>query len=239
MSASLGEVIILAGGFGTRLRKVVSDVPKPMAPIDDNGTPFLALVMSQLAKQGITRVILSVGYMADVIQDYFGIKFEGMAIDYAVEDMPLGTGGAIKKAMEIYHSDYVFVLNGDTYLDVPLEGIREIHKKSGADFTLAAREMSDFDRYGVLTLDERDRVLRFGEKEYCEHGYINGGVYCLQRDLLEDMKEDAFSLEKDFLEARVEQLYIQAYKTKGYFIDIGIPADYLRAKSDFASGKFN
>lgn len=237
MKKSSGEAIVLAGGFGTRLRKVVSDVPKPMAPMDDKGTPFLALVMHKLAEQGISRVILSVGYMAEVIQKYFGNTFEGMTIDYVIEDSPLGTGGAVKKALGICNEDNVFVLNGDTFLDVSLAELKQLHEHTNADFTLVAREMSNFDRYGVLALDEANRVLNFGEKEYCMHGYINGGVYCLRRGLIDDMRENVFSLEKDFLEAKVDQLHIHAYKTNSYFIDIGIPADYSRAKLDFVNGE--
>ena len=224
------EAIILAGGFGTRLRSVVSDVPKPMAPMNDKGTPFLAFVLDQLAGQGFETIILSVGYMAEVIQQYFGDSYAGMKIRYSVEDEPLGTGGAVKKALALCSAENVFVLNGDTYFDVDLSAMEQQHRKSGADFTLAAREMSDFERYGALKLTADDRVSAFLEKKYCAHGYINGGIYCMGRTILADVKKEAFSLEKDFLEEKVDQLHIAACKSSGYFIDIGIPKDYRRAK---------
>lgn len=235
MTTSLEEAIILAGGFGTRLRKVVSDVPKPMAPMDDKGTPFLALVMHQLAKQGIARVILSVGYMAEVVRQYFGDSFEGMPIEYVLEDSPLGTGGAVKKALAICRNDSVFVLNGDTFLDVPLAEIKQLHERSAADFTIAAREMFDFDRYGALELSKDNRVLLFGEKKKCEHGYINGGVYCINVSILKDMPSGEFSLEQDYLSNNIDVIKVQAYKTDGYFVDIGIPEDYQQARSYFKS----
>lgn len=224
------EAIVLAGGFGTRLRPVVSDVPKPMAPMNDKGTPFLAFVLDQLAGQGFETIILSVGYMAEVIQEYFGDAYAGMKIRYSLEDEPLGTGGAIKKALALCSAENVFVLNGDTYFDVDLSAMEQHHQESGADFTLAAREMSDFDRYGALELTVDDRVAAFLEKKYCPWGYINGGIYCLGRTILADIKNESFSLEKDFLEEKVAQLHIAAYKSGGYFIDIGIPEDYQRAK---------
>ena len=159
------EAVVLAGGFGTRLRKVVSDVPKPMAPMDAEGTPFLAFVLKQLAGQGFAKIILSVGYMAEVIQQYFGASYAGMELLYSIEDKPLGTGGAVKKAMALCSGELVFVLNGDTYFDVDFAEIERQHRKPGVDFTLAAREMSDFDRYGALTLTEDDRGIAFGGKK--------------------------------------------------------------------------
>lgn len=229
------EAIVLAGGFGTRLRQVVSDVPKPMAPMDDKGAPFLAFVLKQLAGQGIKTVILSVGYMADVIQRYFGDSYAGMKLLYSVEDEPLGTGGAVKKALTMCSADIVFVLNGDTYFDVNFLEMAQKHHESGADFTLASREMIDFDRYGALSLTADDRVTSFGEKQYCAHGYINGGIYCMRKDIFADVEQMAFSLEKDFLEKKVDELYIVSYKENGFFIDIGIPEDYRRAKQHWTS----
>ncbi len=229
------EAIILAGGFGTRLRQVVSDVPKPMAPMDDKGTPFLAFVLKYLAKQGFETVVLSVGYMADVIQQYFGDYYVGMKLLYSVEDQPLGTGGAVKKALALCSADTVFVLNGDTYFDVDLIKMAQKHRDSEADVTLAAREMADFDRYGALELTAEDRVAAFGEKQYCAHGYINGGIYCMGRSLFSDVGVNSFSLERDFLEKKAASLYIAAYKADEYFIDIGIPEDYRRAKEHWAS----
>lgn len=224
------EAIVLAGGFGTRLRQVVSNVPKPMAPMNDKGTPFLAFVLDQLARQGIEMVILSVGYMAEVIQEYFGDSYAGMKLRYSVENEPLGTGGAVKRALALCSVENIFVLNGDTYFDIDLPAMAQKHRETGADFTLAAREMADFDRYGALEMTADDRVIAFLEKKYCAHGYINGGIYCMKRAIFADVKKETFSLEKDFLEEKVDELHITACKSSGYFIDIGIPEDYRLAK---------
>lgn len=224
------EAIVLAGGFGTRLRKVVSDVPKPMAPMDDRGTPFLAIVLEQLAKQGVEKVILSVGYMSEVIQNYFGDSYAGMDVVYSHESEPLGTGGAVKKALSLCSRDIVFILNGDTYFDVDLTDLEYKHRESGADFTLAAKEMLHFDRYGELDLAVDDRVIAFREKKYCDYGYINGGIYCIKKTILSNVKQEVFSLERDFLEKKIKSLRIVAYKADGCFVDIGVPEDYYRAK---------
>ena len=233
------EAIILAGGKGTRLRSVVSDVPKPMAPLDAKGTPFLAFLLAELQNQGVTRVILSVGYKAEIIEDYFGTAFTGsqglppLELIYAREEQPLGTGGGVKAALELCREPQVFLLNGDTFFDVNLTAMRQWHYALGADVTLAAKEMFDFDRYGTLELTG-GRIVSFREKEPCERGLINGGVYLLARDLLQDFAQEKFSLEQDFLVPRVADgsLLVAAYKSNGYFVDIGIPEDYFRAQHD-------
>ena len=225
------EAIVLAGGFGTRLRHIVSDVPKPMAPMDDVGTPFLCYVLGDLARQGIDRVILSTGYKSEVIEDYFGGSFQGMELVYSREDEPLGTGGAVKLALESCRSSEVFVLNGDTFFAVNLADLRAFHRDQGADFTLAMKEMFDFDRYGALEVSA-GRIQAFHEKKPLHQGWINGGVYCLQRDLLSAVVRKRFSLETDFVEKKTKQLKICGFPSDGYFIDIGIPEDYYRAKRE-------
>jgi D-glycero-alpha-D-manno-heptose 1-phosphate guanylyltransferase len=143
------EAVILAGGFGTRLQHIVSDVPKPMAPMDEAGTPFLQYVLADLARQGIRRVILSTGYKSEVIEQYFGGSFQEMELVYSREDTPLGTGGAVKQALTLCTAPDVFVLNGDTFFDVDLTAMRDFHRAQDADFTLAMKEMFNFDRYGA------------------------------------------------------------------------------------------
>ena len=115
------EAIVLAGGLGTRLKSVVSNVPKPMAPIGDK--PFLEYILKYLKKNGITRAILSVGYKSEIIEEYFGNNFEGIDLVYSVEKEPLGTGGAIKKAMSKVKSNQVYIINGDTFFDINLKSL--------------------------------------------------------------------------------------------------------------------
>lgn len=226
------EAIVLAGGFGTRLRQVVSDVPKPMAPMDDKGTPFLTFILNDLHKAGFSHVVLAVGYMHEVIIHYYGYSYKGMRISYSIEDKPLLTGGAIRQAMSICHEDMVFVLNGDTYFQVDYDRMVDYCKQKNVDVLLSLKEMNDFDRYG--TIEEKcDRITSFNEKKYSHYGFINGGVYYMNRMLLKG-KYEKFSFE-EYLSFNVERLNIYGIKNRGFFVDIGIPSDYEVARKYFSA----
>lgn len=225
------EAIVLAGGFGTRLRSAVSDVPKPMAPMDEKGTPFLKVLFDFLKRNGITHIVLSIGYMGNVIKDYFGVEYQGIPIDYSSEDTPLLTGGAIKKALASCVEPDVFVLNGDTFFDVDLAEMAQQHKADHADLTIAVKEKFDFDRYGTVEFDKK-RITAFKEKTYCKAGWINGGIYCMKKDLLNCVDEKKFSFEKDFMEKKVGMIEIMPFPSEGYFIDIGVPEDYFLAQKE-------
>jgi D-glycero-alpha-D-manno-heptose 1-phosphate guanylyltransferase len=220
-------VIILAGGFGTRLSTVVKDVPKPMAPINDK--PFLHYIFKELEHQNIKNVVLSVGHLKEVIQDFFQDNYLGISIQYAIENEPLGTGGGIKHAFNFVEED-AFVLNGDTFFDINLSTL----KNEDADITLALKPMFSFDRYGTVEVDEAQRIISFNEKKHCEHGLINGGVYYFKKSLFDKIETDfRFSFEKDVLEKHLSDLQIQGKIFDNYFIDIGIPEDYKQAQIDF------
>ncbi|OAG27021.1 nucleotidyltransferase family protein [Thermodesulfatator autotrophicus] len=226
------EAIVLAGGLGTRLRKVVKDVPKPMADI--NGKPFLEYLLTFLAKQGIEKVILSVGYKYEVIKGYFGKSFLGIELVYSVECKPLGTGGGIRKSLSYIDSENVFIMNGDTLFEVALNKLFLFHKEKKSLLSVALKPMKQFDRYGVVKLDENKRIIGFEEKRYYESGLINGGIYLLNKNFFMsfDLKEK-FSFEKDFLEKYYTIYDFYGLEFNKYFIDIGIPEDYERAKEDF------
>ncbi|MEG1754338.1 MAG: sugar phosphate nucleotidyltransferase, partial [Christensenella sp.] len=158
------EAVILAGGFGTRLAHVVSDVPKPMAPI--NGKPFLQILLDDLAKKGVSRVILAVGYKKECIMHYFENSYNGLDIDYSIEDKPLFTGGAIKKALQMCKEDNVVIANGDTFFNVDIVSMLEAHMANAADLTIAAKRMSKFERYGTLKINSNGVIQGFCEKQY-------------------------------------------------------------------------
>lgn len=221
------EAIILAGGFGTRLQHIVSDVPKPMAPMDKQGTPFLAILLDCLYEAQFSRIVLSTGYMKEKIRMYFGVQYRGMELLYSEEDTPLLTGGAIKKALTYCESDSVFILNGDTYFEVDFAGMRKISQEQNADVVIAVKEMKNFDRYGTIVSDGI-RVLEFQEKRYQSSGWINGGIYLVRRNLFSNV-EERFSFE-NYLEKKVRHLNIIAYPSDSFFIDIGVPQDYFHAR---------
>lgn len=219
------EAIVLAGGFGTRLSTVVSDVPKPMAPI--NGRPFLEYLLDDLNEKGISRVILAVGYKKEIIKSYFKKKYKNIDIIYSNEDIPLGTGGAIKKALILAEDENIFIINGDTFFDVNLKEMYQFHKKNNSKLTLAIKEMEKFDRYGSLIL-EGDKIIKFEEKKYVDKGYINGGIYLINKELLKKEEKENFSFEKEILENEKFMIEKYGYEAEGYFIDIGIPQDYYK-----------
>lgn len=221
------EAIILAGGFGTRLRMIVDDVPKPMAPI--NGKPFLEILLRSLSKKGIARAILSVGYRADQIIGHFGDSFCGIDLAYEVETSPLGTGGAIKAAMHRCEGDVTYVLNGDTFLDFDPSAIEECWLAHGEP-VLTARRVEDATRYETLEVSG-DCLLGFRQRGVAGCGLINAGCYLLPVNLVERMPHKApFSFETDVLYHDSNAHPYRVVEVAGAFIDIGIPEDYSRAQ---------
>ena len=220
------EAIVLAGGKGRRLQTVVSDVPKPMADIQ--GKPFLEYLLKWLEFNKMSRVIVSTGYKSDLIQSWFGERFGTLAIDYSREDAPLGTGGAIKKGLQLCLNENPFVINGDTFFNIDLSLLRENHIRNSADITIAVKEMHNFDRYGTVII--RDGVVvSFCEKKHTEKGFINAGVYCISHDAFKEaVLPDEFSFETDFLKKQIVKTC--AVPFDGSFIDIGTPSDYEAAQ---------
>ncbi|QOR01479.1 D-glycero-D-manno-heptose 1-phosphate guanosyltransferase [Campylobacter sp. 2014D-0216] len=213
------QAIVLAGGLGTRLKSVVQDLPKPMAPI--NGKPFLTFVLEYLKKQGITEVVLSVSYKYELIQEYFKEEFEGMRIRYNIEKELLGTGGAIKDALKLIQNQ-AYVLNGDTIFDIDLKKLA----LNGGKICIALKQMQNFDRYGTVNVDDQGIVISFEEKVFKKQGLINGGIYLLKKDIFDEFDlEKKFSFE-EFLQENFKLLKIQTQIFDDYFIDIGIPEDY-------------
>jgi len=217
--------IILAGGLGTRLRSVIKDLPKCMAPI--NGVPFLSYILKKLSLSGFKKVILAVGYLKESIIDYYGFNFENIIIQYSIEDEPLGTGGAIFKASKLVYDDYFFVLNGDTYFDLDFESM--VRNKS--NLLIASKKTNDVSRYGSLII-ETNIVKAFGEKGGTGVGIINGGIYLIKKAYLSSFTfPNKFSFEKDFLEMNLEFNQFTTLTFDNFFIDIGIPSDLKLAQS--------
>lgn len=227
------EAIILAGGFGTRLQGVVNDVPKPMAPI--SGIPFLAYLLNYCSIYKIERVILAVGYKYESIQQYFGTRFKGIELIYAVETEPLGTGGAILNALQHTRSENVYILNGDSFFAADLDVLMANHCSSKADISIALKRMTNFDRYGSVET-EGNRILKFNEKKPMKEGFINTGIYVLRSAFLQALDfEKCFSFETEVLEKLMCENIFISFVSEAYFIDIGIPEDYARAQEELDS----
>ena len=235
----LDTAIILAGGLGTRLKSVIADLPKPMAPV--NGLPFLTYQFRFLKHFGIKNAVVSVGHLAEKIQDYYKTSFEGLSLSYAYEKTALGTGGGIRLAIEACRANDVLVLNGDSFFDVDLTEFYNLHESRQSDISIALRQVSNAGRYGTIKKDSNNRITLFKEKTNLEEpGIINGGVYILQKDLYMNSTPPAtnFSIEKDFFEKNLDKLSINGFGFNSYFIDIGIPEDYARAQHDFKEFKY-
>jgi D-glycero-alpha-D-manno-heptose 1-phosphate guanylyltransferase len=227
------EAIVLAGGLGTRLRSVVADLPKAMAPVA--GRPFLEHLLDLLAGAGFASAVLAVGYRADAIRSHFGSHYRDLSLEYSLEAEPLGTGGATRLALGRATVPDVFLVNGDTFVDVDFAAMHAAHRRSAAALTVAVHEVPDAARYGALDLDE-NRIRGFFEKGRGGPGWVNAGVYLLSRGLLDfESLPAAFSFESDYLVPNVGALHPLAFRSSGLFIDIGVPEDYARAQSMFAT----
>jgi D-glycero-alpha-D-manno-heptose 1-phosphate guanylyltransferase len=231
------EAIVLAGGFGTRLQKLVSDVPKSMACI--NHRPFLEYLFDYLISQGVKKVVLSVGYKHDIISDHFKDQYKSLAIGYSVETEPLGTGGGVRLAFWKIVGPRALVMNGDSLFRADYRAMLEFHLKKKANATLALRKLDDTSRYGRVSLNRARRITGFEEKgSYAGSGYINGGVYIIEKlFLMEPEFRGRFSLEKDCFEPLCPYSRLFGFPSDGYFLDIGIPEDYLKAQHEFAAFK--
>ena len=214
------EAIVLAGGLGTRLRHVVPDLPKPMAPVA--GRPFLEIVLAFLAGKGFRRVVLSLGHMSEKVVTHFGNRFAGMDLVYEIEMNPLGTGGAIRAALGRCNGDHVFIFNGEAQWCARRAPI------------IVAREVEDTSRYGRVKVAD-GRVCGFTEKGAGGAGLINAGCYVFQREILDHFQLDMpFSIESEFLAHAVAHQRFEVFVTNGHFIDIGVPEDYVRAQTELA-----
>lgn len=229
MTRSVPEAIILVGGFGTRLRNVVAELPKCLASV--NNRPFLAYLLDFLASAGIQRSILATGYLANQVEAAMGHDWRGMELEYSVEETPLGTGGAVRKATARMTSGApVIVLNGDTFLDFEPLDFTAAMVDAGAKMGVALAEVPDVTRYGEVEWID-GYVMRFGEKTGRGPGWINAGVYYLSQAAIMDFPDrEAFSLEKDVLRPAAEAGLVHAYAKTAKFIDIGTPEDYAKAQ---------
>jgi D-glycero-alpha-D-manno-heptose 1-phosphate guanylyltransferase len=226
------EAVVLAGGLGTRLASKLSGIPKAMAPIA--GRPFLEILLGQLERSGCGRALLSVGHLHACIQSHFGAAFRGMELEYVIEDSPLGTGGAIRKALGQVTRDSALMVNGDTFLEADYGAMLGFHSAEGAGLTIAVTRGSDVARYGGVLI-ENGRVTGFEEKGRSGPGWINAGAYVLPKDLdWPPNLPEKFSFETDFLAAEIGRLAPAAYKVDGFFLDIGVPEDLERAQTALA-----
>jgi D-glycero-alpha-D-manno-heptose 1-phosphate guanylyltransferase len=222
------QAIILAGGRGTRLRGVLGNCPKPLAPVC--GRPFLAHLLEQLDREAVRSVVLAVGYHACAIKRAFGKRYGGVSIAYSDEAVPLGTGGAIRKALTVTQDFPCFVVNGDTWPDLDYAAMFNHFRATGADISMSVKRVGDVGRYGSIVIRD-GRIVGFQEKSRAGAGYINSGIYLLRHGLLDSYDVNMpFSFEQDFIQLHLRRLTMVPFKVEGRFIDIGVPQDYRKVE---------
>lgn len=223
------DVVILCGGQGNRLKKIVSDRPKPMAEI--NGRPFLDILINYIEGFGFKRFILSVCYMTDSIKNYYRDKVHSIEIIFSCENEPLGTGGAVKNAEKLILSNPFLVMNGDSFCPVDMNQFVDFHNQKNALLSVVIVESNNSSDFGQIILDDSQRIIRFEEKKRRNgKSFINAGIYLFKRDVLSMIPPNIkYSLEYDLFPNLIGKEFYGFY-TKEKLIDIGTPERYEEAR---------
>lgn len=228
---NIPDVIILAGGLGTRLKSTISDLPKCMAPVANK--PFLDHILSYYVDSGCHRFIFALGFLHDIVIDHLNTAWPTLNYDFSIEDEPLGTGGAVSLAFTKVTSEHFLILNGDTLFNISIDKLIEFHYQTKAFITLSLKYMTDFERYGTVILNPENQITGFEEKKACLEGLINGGVYIVNTAAFKALNfPDKYSFETDFLQAYVGDVAMYGMTFNTYFIDIGVPEDFHQANID-------
>lgn len=233
------KALFLAGGMGTRLKPLTDELPKPMVPIMNK--PLLERSMINLKTCGINEIVISTCYKSKYIKEYFGdgSKF-GLKIEYVSEDIPLGTGGAIKKTEHLY-DDTFLVFNADILCNMDFMDLIECHKSKKAAVTIAVTQVDNPSVYGVIEYDQNDYALSFTEKPQADEiksNYINAGVYVIEPEVLKVIPVDRpVSVEREIFPALLQSgKKVAVYKDCSYWMDIGTPEKYLQTHVDIMAG---
>lgn len=228
MTAQPMDAVILCGGKGTRLKSVVSDRPKPMAALNDK--PFLQLVMEYAAGYGFKRFILAAGYMGEVIEKHFSGAFPGYTVAVSHETQPLDTAGAVKNASSLIQTPQVLVMNGDSICRIDLRAFTEFHFSRGGRVSVAVAKVPDAGSFGSITMDSGGKILSFREKAGAGAGYVNAGIYILDKTVLDAVPPGTrYSMERDLLPALISGGEVYGYETESRLFDIGTPEGYREA----------
>ena len=222
------EAVILAGGFGKRLKGIVENIPKPMALI--NNKPFLDYLLSYLLNHGVRKVIFSVFYKYEILKNRYGLSFDKIKIDYSIDKQALGTGGAIKNALSKTSMENIIIINGDTLFNIDLNKFYKEHIKNQYDISLSLKPMQSFDRYGIVKVGRNKEVLSLQEKEFCKKGNIDGGVYLIKNDIFKKIRNKKVFSFNEFLTQNLDNLKVGGMIFDNFFIDIGTPEDYIKSQ---------
>lgn len=224
------KAVVLCGGLGTRLGELTRETPKPLLNVA--GKPFVTHVLEGLQKGGLSHACLAVSFQWQKLKAALGDSWNGLPLSYSVEEKPLGTGGAIRRALTSLNWTEAIIANGDTLVEADLQRMHELASQLNADVVLALKLVADTARYGRVTLLPNSKVASFSEKGLTGPGLINAGLFWIRADILATIPQDVFSFEQDVLMARLRKISIYGLPTDGYFIDMGIPEDLAKACRD-------
>ena len=228
------DAVILAGGQGKRLRSVVNDRSKVLAAVD--GRPFISYLFDQLCVSGVRQVTLATGYLGAHVESTLGVAYKNLKIQYSMEDEPLGTGGAVRKAADVAHGEWALVLNGDSFVDIDFRDFLDRHQAKKQQISIAVVTVKNASRYGSLAIGSEGKITAFNEKKMDRSelpGPINAGVYLIHWSLLRALPDHTqCSLERQFFPSQIAK-GIYGYRTKGKFIDIGTPGALASAPDFF------
>jgi D-glycero-alpha-D-manno-heptose 1-phosphate guanylyltransferase len=227
------KAIVLCGGMGTRLGALTRDMPKPILQVADR--PFLAYILDQLSIPEIDEIILSVGFEWKKIRALIGDDWRGHRVSYSIEHYPLGTGGAIKKAMHSFNCIDALVVNGDSFINIHPVELINFSLICNAEAAIVLKKMDDISRFGTVRIDQALRVTAFHEKARRASGLINAGFYYLKNSIFSLEKKEQFSFERDLLMQHSSTISLYGFETNAYFIDMGIPVDFDRAQVELKS----
>jgi len=223
---------ILAGGLGTRLRPAVADRPKVLAPV--GGRPFVMRLLDQLTRTAVREVVLLAGYRAGQLRDSLGDAYEDIRLLYSVEELPLGTAGALRHALPLFQAPTVLLLNGDSYCDADLSAFTRDHRERSSTASLVLARVPDTSRFGRVKVAQDGRVLRFDEKSEGGPGWVNAGIYLFQRQRIAALPAAGpLALERDVLPGWVAEGSVLGFRHAGRFLDIGTPESYAEAEQFF------
>jgi mannose-1-phosphate guanylyltransferase len=235
---SMPDAVVLCGGAGLRLRSVTGGAPKPMASIVDR--PFLEVLLKQLSRHGVSRAVLAVGYQEDVIRSHFGTRAFGVKIAYSSETRPLGTGGALRNALDVIQSDFPLVMNGDSYTDADLQLLVSQHHHAKADASVVVVASDERNDCGLVRVDESGNLMEFEEKQFRPGlKYLNAGIYLISRKLIADIPSGIqISIEREVFPGWLsEGKRIRAFLTSAACLDIGTPERYQKAQHALANAE--
>lgn len=228
------SAVVLAGGIGSRIRSVSGGMPKALLDVD--GRPFIEYVLDELVTAGIDHAVIACSYKWQMIAEYLGNQYRTLKIDYSVEQTPLGTGGAIKQAFDMFRLSEAIVVNADTLLIIDIAELYRQHYSHSGLVSLALQTVPDVTRYGGVTIGHDNQLSAFNEKTGSGSGLINAGVYIIDAkfwDHSDVVVGDKFSFETDVLQRYADLGVIYGFAKNAYFIDIGVPEDLDRARIEF------